>query len=86
VIAMSKLIIEPVQPELSTDARALRAFRWRGRFYRISEIGGKWAETGHWWEGQEECKFCRVLTDRNLVADLCFEPRYGQWWLYRLYD
>jgi hypothetical protein len=83
---MSKLIIEPVQTELSQDARALRAFRWRGRFYRIAEVGGKWTEIGLWWEGQAECKFCRVLTDRNLVADLCFEPQYGQWWLYRVYD
>jgi hypothetical protein len=83
---MSKLIIEPVQPELAQDTHVLRAFRWRGRFYRVAEIGGNWAEMGHWWEGQGECKFCRVLTDRNLVADLCFEPQYGQWWLYRVYD
>ena len=83
---MSKLIIEPIQLELAQATRAPRAFHWRGRSYRVAEIGGKWAETGHWWEGQSECKFCRVLTDRNLVADLCFEPQHGQWWLYRVYD
>ncbi len=85
-MTMSKLILEPIQPDLAPESRYPRAFRWRGRSYRVAEFGGWWSEAARWWEGQSERKFLRVLTDRNLVADLCFEPQQGQWLLYRVYD
>ncbi|HEY3397353.1 MAG TPA: DUF6504 family protein [Armatimonadota bacterium] len=83
---MSKLIVEPIKPSLAHRGNYPRSFRWRGRFYRITDLGGAWAEAGRWWEGQTERKFLRVLTDRNVVADLCFEPKRAQWLLYRVYD
>jgi hypothetical protein len=83
---MSKLIIEPIQTEVALDTNIPRAFRWRGRRYRVSEIGANWTERGPWWEGQGERTFFRALTDRNSVFDLCFEPTHRRWLLYRLHD
>jgi hypothetical protein len=83
---MSKLIIEPIQLQTKPASHIPGAFLWRGRRYRITEAGGSWTETGHWWEGKDELRFFRVLTDRNLVVDLCFEPQRRQWLLYAVHD
>ena len=83
---MSKLIVEAVQTEIARRAVYPRAFTWRQRRYRVLQTGGVWTKAGRWWKGEGERQFVRVLTDRNLVADLCFEPRHGRWLLYQVYD
>ena len=83
---MSKLILEPIQTALTRGTHTPRAFCWRGRYYRILQLGGAWREPGRWWEGYGEREFYRALTDRHTVVDLCFEPRRGQWLLHSLYD
>ena len=83
---MSKLILEPIQPDLSRELPYPRAFHWRGRCYHIRQLGGHWTELRRWWAGEGEREFFRALTDCNTVVDLCFEPQHGQWLLYQLYD
>ena len=83
---MSKLILESIQPELFRRTATPRAFTWRQRRYRVLQAGGTWKKAGCWWRGEGEREFVRVLTDRNLVADLCFEPHRRRWLLYQVYD
>ena len=83
---MGKLILEPIQTDLTRGTASPRAFRWRGRRYRITQLGGQWTERGRWWEGRGERCFVRALTDRNTVVDLCFEPHRGRWLLHSLHD
>ncbi|NLO73452.1 MAG: hypothetical protein GX100_04990 [candidate division WS1 bacterium] len=83
---MSKLILETIQPELRRRATYPRAFTWRQRRYRVIQAGGTWKKAGRWWRGEGEQQFVRVLTDRNLIADLCFDPRHQRWLMYQIHD
>lgn len=83
---MSKLILEKVQAETIRRATYPRAFTWRHRRYRVVQSGGSWTRSGRWWRGEGDRQFVRVLTDRNTVADLCFDTKQQSWLMYQMYD
>ncbi len=82
---MAKLIGEPVRTHTDKD-NMVKAFIWRKRLYRVSEILGWWREPSEWWNEKPVRFFVRVNA-RNIsegTYELC---RLGEsWFLQRVID
>ena len=83
---MSRLINETIIVH-SVDTYIVKAFIWRRRVYRVSEIISWWREPGRWWEGEPLIRlFLRVTATHTVegVYELCKNGK--AWSLSRVLD
>jgi hypothetical protein len=72
------------------------AFRWAGRWHRISAVEDEWVYREPWWEQglwpeqgpgrARERTFFRVRAEDGGVVELVRRDPEGDWRLYRIYD
>ena len=82
---MSKLIGEPIRVH-QTESTGIKAFIWRKRLYRVTEVIGWWREPSDWWQGELVRQFFRVNAgNRNIgVYEVC---QLGEeWFMHRVLD
>lgn len=79
---MSKLINQPVEPELAGSFPVSFSF---GQNFIIKYILKHWREAGEWWLDQPELFVYEVMTN-HCRCELHFLPATGKWILYRLAD
>jgi len=82
---MSKLINEPVvvyEPAASLP----KAFIWRRRLYRISEIIGSYREPACWWKGEPLIQLIRVTASNQSEATFELEKTSDGWRISRIID
>lgn len=63
-----------------------RAFRYRGRCWRVAEVLERWRDTGRWWAGEGPKLFFRVLSAEGGLWEIYFDLLERRWHLYRVYD
>lgn len=72
--------------ELSATYDIPHSFNWRGKEYRIKQIGGHWRIRGRWWEAEGDRYFFRVLTTNGAILDLCVDQTTGQYRVAAVHD
>lgn len=80
------IVDSPIQVATDPSGRP-RAFRWRGRTYRVDVILDEWEGMGKWWneDPPEERSIFRVRAEGG-VYELDYRRSQGRWYLYRIYD
>lgn len=63
-----------------------KAFNWRNRMYRVSEVQECWRFTGAWWDGEGERTYFRVATDKGGIYELCFDHTRDAWTMAKVAD
>lgn len=58
---------------------------WRNRRLKVLECLEEWYETGRWWDGENEKRFVRVLTEAG-IYELGCDTATGRWQIYRVLD
>ncbi len=92
---MSRIVNRPVRVHAVPSGRPA-AFRWQGRWYRVTDILDTWVYREPWWEQPlfphrgpghaPERTFYRVATDAGGVVELVYRTPEDEWRLARLYD
>ncbi len=62
------------------------SFTWRGKEYRIKQIGGHWRIRGRWWKAEGDRYFFRVITTNGAILDLCVDQTTGQYRVAAVHD
>ena len=82
---MSKLINEPIM--VYEPAGSLpKAFIWRKRLYRISEIIGNYREPARWWKGESLTQLIRVIAFNQSEATFELTRVGNDWRISRVFD
>ncbi len=88
--AVGRVINEPIQisrkPSLFNHRLVPDRFTWRGKDYRVNQIGGEWRVLGRWGQGEGERRYVRAITSQGLAMDLCHDTGTGAWFLHALQD
>ncbi len=79
---VGKLYHEPIEVRWDKAAKRPRAFRWRGRRYKIDAIIRTWVVEMGWWNPDTEVSkvFLRV-TSGGGVYDILYDKRESRWYL-----
>ena len=82
---MCKIINEPVTV-YEPNGSLPKAFIWRKRLYRISQIIGNYREPSRWWQGEPLTQLIRVIASSR--SESTFElMRVGNGWqITRVFD
>jgi hypothetical protein len=86
MLDMTKTLDEPILVRDTVEGRYPRLFTWREQAFEVMEAGGTWRLMGRWWEGEGERRFVRVLTDRGICFDLCWQETTASWHVHKVYD
>lgn len=67
---MSRMIHQAIDPPFLDAKKRPCRFRWRGRWYRVTELLEAWSEAGAWWDGEPELRIWRVMCEGGGVFEL----------------
>jgi hypothetical protein len=82
---MSKVINEPVAV-YEPDGSLPKAFIWRKRLYRISNIIGKYREPARWWQGEPLTQLIRVVASNKSESIFELMRISNSWQITRIFD
>ena len=82
---MSKLINEPITVYEPLGSLP-KAFIWRKRLYRISEVIGNYREPARWWQGESIKQFTRVIASNHSESTFDLMKINNEWQVARIFD